>query len=292
MSERLFKRNAALIISRVDEDNFNRTTTSVRITDLRVAFSIEKNLGKDPNPCTVTVYNLSPATRAELQHKPLHVRLEAGYDGNFERVFSGDLTWCQSALVGVDWVTKMQLGDGERAIRYARVNRSYKSGTDAKTVLKDIAGSMGFKMPADFEAAAELAKQFVSGLSISGPSEKEMTRVTRSKGLDWSVQDGTLQFLRKDGVRPDEALVISQDTGMIGTPEYGAPEKSAKAKAKEKAAPSLTVKTLLKPSVTPGAKILVRSRSMNGLFKVQRVVHTGDTFGTDAWTSEIEATPV
>lgn len=281
----LFDRAFRLTVAKPDGFFLQRGTNALVIERLRADFQAEKHLGKEPNTCRISVTNLAETTRVALQGKPLYVRLEAGYEGQVQRLFEGDLRWSQSVREGADWVTSLELGDGERAYRHARVPpRSYRAGVDVRTALTETARAMGLTLPAEAAGLRELSKQFTGGLTLSGVAADEMQRLLAPFGLVWSVQDGRLQILSASGTRADEALVISQDTGLIGSPEYGAP-----ANAKDK--PVLSLRTLLYPSVTPGGKILVQARAVRGVFKVQRVTHVGDTHG-GAWDTEIEATPV
>lgn len=298
---RLFNRSVALTVERVTKEfsarelqlsgfipTFNRqlratSTDRTIIRDLRVTFDIEKTLKKDPNSAEITVYNLAERTRFRFQEKPLHVRLDAGYDGFLERVFSGDLRWAESRHEGVDWETRMQLGDGDRAVRFGHVSRSFKGGVTIRTALTEAAKEMGFTLP-NSVTASDTAGQYVSGLSLHGNAGDELTRLLTPLGLAWSVQDGRLQILNERTTRPGEALLIAQDTGMIGTPEYGAPEKKGKP-------PVLTFRTLLKPALMPGGKVKLETTSINGVFRVERVRHSGDTHGED-WTSEVECRQV
>lgn len=282
MSNRLFKRAVALTIARVRPDSYFTTeNNAVVISDLRVTFSIEKHLGSEPNKADVVIYNLAEDSRAAIQRKPLLVRLEAGYEDNLGRLFNGDLRWGASNREGSDWITKLQLADGDRAVRHGRVNRSHPPGTSKADVLKGAAKGLGLEVPPAVLGAVESAGQFVAGLTAQGPAAKVMTTVTRSMGMGWSIQDGRLQIQRANDVRPDRAILISQDTGMIGNPTLGAPKKPG-------GPTTLTIKMLLYPGLTPGGKIKVETRTINGIFKVERVLHTGDTHGDD-WTSEIEA---
>lgn len=281
---RLYNRRIALTISRVDKSRFFRTTTSIKVTDLRVVFSIEKSTDSTPNTCTLEVYNLAERTRAEFQHKPLEVRLEAGYaEGGVATLFVGDVTYCRSTLEGVEWVTKMQLGDGARAHRHARVSRSFKAGADKRTIVEEVAKSMGLTMPKSADDARALGDQVASGVVLSGPSRSEMTRILASSGLEWSIQDHTLQVLPRGTALASTAIRVAEDCGMIGVPEFGTPAKAG-------APPPLTVSKLIDPSAlpAPGRKILLESAAINGLFKVVRVVHNGDTHGAE-WQSDIEA---
>lgn len=284
---RLFKRNARLTLARPRGDGaggfFTQESNALVIEHLRVTTSVEKHLGSQPNTASIAVYNLAEATRGAIDHAPLWVLLEVGYDGEYKRLFAGDLKWGSSQLDGTEWVTKLELGDGHRAHNHARVSRSFKAGVDKRQVLDELAASMGLKIPKSIDDAKELYERFAGGISLQGPSARELDRLAKAAGFSWSVQDGTLTMLRDSDVRPGEAFVVSQDTGMIGSPEFGAPSKKG-----EK--PTLGVRMFLAPEVGAGTLIKVDSRSVKGLFRVERVRHSGDTHGAD-WITEVEAKP-
>lgn len=259
---------------------FDNENNAIIVRDLRVKFNVEKNLSEEPNTCTLVIYNLSEKTRGELQQKPLRVILEAGYAGETARVFVGDVKWIFSDKKGVDWETTIQLGDGERAYRHARVSKSYSGKVDVKTVIKDVAESYGLKMPKNVDDFIGTAKTFYNGMTTDGLSHKQMTKILKARGASWSVQDGRLQILKSGGTRPDEALVMSQETGMIGSPSLAAPKKPGE--------PSLlNVAHLLYPQITPGGKVSLKSRFLNGVYRVDRVQHEGDTHDA-AWTTTVE----
>ena len=262
---------------------FAQLRKAVEIVDLRVQFSVEKHLQSEPNTATVTITNAARTTRSFLETKPLIVQIAAGYDGVTRHLFTGDLRFGSSTKQGTEWITELQLGDGDRAHRHARVARSYAPGTPVSTALRECAEAMGLDLPAPLVTSPELATQFSAGVSLSGPARDEMTKLLAPYGYHWSIQDGKLVILRDTDVRADQALVVSEDTGMLGSPEFGAPEKPD-------ATPRLTVRTLLYPEVTPGGKISVQSRAVTGLYKITRVTHSGDSHG-DEWVTEIEAIP-
>jgi hypothetical protein len=211
------------------------------------------------------------------------VTLEAGYDGLIERVFTGDLIWAESVPDRVDWVTKMIVGDGARAVAHARVNRSFKRGVRLKAVLDEVVRALGVSLPRAILGDSAMLKEFASGITLQGPAARELTRLLGPHGYDWSIQDGRLQVLKPSAHRPEEAVVISEKNGMIGSPSFGSPPEKGKA-------PVLTVVTLLKPGIVPGGLVQVESRTASGTFKVKRAMHQGDTFAESfATTAEAVA---
>ena len=285
MSDRLYRRAARLTVARQILGYYGVPQPNATvITDLRVVFNVTKDLEKTPNAATISIYNLSEATRAEFQIKPLLVILEAGYDGNLQQIFKGDVRWVRSVLSGVDWITTIECGDGSRALQFARISQSYKSGVSRKNILGHLANSMGVKLPKNVTDASDMTSQFAAGVTVDGPSADQMDKLLAPLQRSWSIQDGELQVLSDAETLPGQAYVISQAGGMIGTPELGSPSKPGEQ-------PTLTVQNLLYPDLRPGRKIQLDSRSLQGLFKMRKVTHDGDTH-SEAWTTSIEATPI
>ncbi len=278
----LFNRSVSLTLAEYVDGSFSQTKpNAVVVRDLRAYFVVEKSLEDTPNTCEITVNNLAEETRTFLQKRPLHVRLDAGYADQLSRLFSGDAILAHSRRDGTEWLSKLQIRDGGRAHRHARVRRSYKTKVDARTALRDVAESMGLKLPKSLDDVKELLAKFQSGLVLDGPSAEQMTRLLDPYDRQWSIQDGSLQVLASGETRGGEAILISQSTGMIGSPDRSSPKK-------EKEGPTLTVETLLDPRLTPGCRIKVESRSVSGVFRVERVRHVGDTHGQQ-WTTTVEA---
>ena len=281
MTARRYKIGASVTIANVKPGTFTvDKPNAFLITGLRVAFAIEKSLGKTPNTCTVSISNLAETTRATIQKLPLNLTLAAGFDGDLRQLFVGDILYSSSQASGGTITTKIQVGDGVRAYTSARLTKSYKGVTDPKAVLADLAASMGLSLPTSSAQAQSVFGSFSSGLSITGPSAAQVDKIVKAQGLDWSVQDGQMQILAAGASRPGTAIVVSEETGMIDSPEYGTPPADGKP-------PELTVKSQLIPEATPGGLIQVQSIGVNGFFRIEKLKHDGDTFG-DTWTTTME----
>ncbi len=306
MSTRLFGRGARLTCYRGNPGTpggfiasnptfFQQLPNATVIEGLRVKARVEKSIDKSPNTLKVEITNLAEATRIDLVARPLTVRVDAGYDGNLRHIFTGDLRTGWSELKSTDWVTHLHLGDGDRAYRFARINRAYKRGTPIITAIRDCARALGLVLDGAVQASAALQEQFANGRVIDGPVRDELTALLAPYGYSWSIQSGKMQILRDEETRADEAWVIREEDGMLGSPEFSVPDQprsaptSATARAK---VPKLKIRNLLFPELTPGGKIQVRSRAVDGIFKVVKVLHTLDTgYGGD-WFSDVEARAV
>ena len=281
-------RRVRLDISRVASDGYFRTTSTISVVDLRVAFSIEKRHGaKRANTGKIQVWNFSRETRAELQHSPLQIRLAAGYEDDLRDLFVGDVRYVTHRHeAGVDVVTEIELGDGERAYTSAKHSKSYRGGINARAIVGDLIGAMGLRVPKSVDDAEELLGQLSGGYVANGLASKQLTQILGKHGYGWSIQNGQMQVLKQDtGILPHEALLIDQEHGMVDVPYFGAPTH------KKGKSPTLNVKTLLEPIAVPGLKLRVESEEVRGFFKAIRVAQNGDTEG-DAWHTEYEAVPL
>lgn len=284
---RLYKRVYSITFARLAKGQFFPTngTKATRISALHATFSIERQhrfsdgatTHPQPNTCRISIWNLASGTRAALEYKPTYVRLEAGYDDETRLLFEGDILFATSRREGTDWVTELQLTDGGRAMREARVNRSYKAGVTARTALRDVCLAMGVDPPRE-TALSQLAAQYVSGVTLYGPASRELTRILAPHGLSWSIQNGRLQILSDTDDRDRTQIPVSQDTGLISSPEFGAPDKPGKR-------PVLSGKMLLHPGVLPGSLLKIQSLTANGVFRVDRVTHDGSSWTGDYMTA-------
>jgi hypothetical protein len=285
-----FKRRIQVTVARMMPDVFfaePSRTNAIVIRDAHIKFKVEKTLEEKPNTCEIEIFNLAETTRAAFTVKPSLVRLEAGYESapgvpELVKLFEGDLTFGPSAHEGVDWITRVSAAEGGRALANAHVSRSYKAGVNHRTVIAEVAKSMGLKVPTNVKEAKELSAQFVSGVTLHGPSQAQMTKILKPHGMGWSIQNGQLQVLRAAGVRADEAIVISAKTGMVGSPILDAPKEPGKPA-------TVKVKTLLEPGLLPGGRMRIIAEGVDGLFRIDKVTLQGSNFDTDYY-SEVDGT--
>ena len=90
------------------------------------------------------------------------------------------------------------------------------------------------------------------------------------------MQDGALQVLVSGQALERTAVLLSSETGLIGSPEV-----SSKG--------ILRARSLLNPEIFPGRKIKVETKEIKEpQFRIARVIFSGETFGQD-WYVDIEA---
>lgn len=247
---------------------------------LDVKFAVKRNLKAQPNTCDLTIYNLNPDHRSQIeQKKTAKVQVEAGYQDGTSVLFVGDLRTALSVWEGPDCITSLSSGDGEKAIQTARVKVSVKKNTNTGDILKALAAALGVGQGNLNSAVAKLQAAgvgsiFSMGTVLSGSASREMTNVCRSSGLTWSIQNGALQLLPLKTALDGVAINLTPQTGLIGSPTVD--NKGV-----------LSCKMLLMPDVFPGRKLVIKSDRLQGQYRIEEVNSSGNTSSTD-WYHDIK----
>lgn len=257
---------------------------TLRVSDLRVSFSVEKTIGSKPNKASIRVYNLGPSQRAELTRKGrVKAAIQAGYEGIEFGIFLGELDVVRHELSGPDVITTIEAADGAHAMQTSRVHRSFGPGTSVGSVLGAAAEALGVDPGNSLVAFAGRAlgssglTSFGAGTVVSGNAARELDRLTQAAGLEWSIQDGRIQVVERGATVQADPRLLAPSSGLVGSPTVG-----EEGKIKAKAA--------LLPDLEPGRPVRIESAMVSGWYRIESVRYTGDTHGPD-WHAEIEGKP-
>lgn len=254
---------------------------------LHFDFRVSRTLKPEPNTADFTIYNLAPENRRFLQTQKggVTVMLHAGYasDSKLPLIFFGQLREVTTVRDGADWVTTLSTGDGDKA-RKSPIGFSLGPGASFEAAVKKTVESMGLhagNITKDIAQGkfGDASKELVEGFTSFGFGGPELDKLLDSAGLEGSIQNGELQILKKNASLNTSAVVLSDKTGLVGSPELGL-DNLIRTQAK--------VRTLLNSEVVPGRIVHVISENLDAKFRSERVVYVGQTGGGD-WYTDIEA---
>jgi hypothetical protein len=251
------------------------------IEGLDVAFEIVKSLSaKTPNSAEIRIWNLNAEHRKHLQElEKVFVSLEAGYEQGTSLLFRGDLRDVLSTREGTNWLTTITSDSGRRA-RKRRILKSFAPGASVQDVLLAAAKAMGVRLgnTSAKTVAAKVqgtqASAFFNGYALAGAIERELDRLARSCGLEWSIQDDELQFLDQGRPLQELGIELTPETGLIGSPEPG--NKGI-----------TEARCLMIPDLYPGRRVKLTSEHVTGIYRVETTRHLGGTAERD-WYVELE----
>lgn len=251
---------------------------SHRLRGHHVTFRVKRTLRPEPNTCEITIANLSPDTRAAVAAlEDVRVRIRAGYGDELATIYDGELRDVSTTREGPTITTTIRSGDGERAYRRSRVNRSFAPGSSVEDVMREMATSMRVGIGNALSAVRDrglggLVEIFEQGTVASGRSADELTRTLDAADLEWSVQSGALQVLPRGAALQREALRLAPNSGLLGTPSV-----DAKGEVKFRA--------MMIPGIEPGVRVVIDSEFHRGTFRIEAAEYVGDTSGGD-WAIE------
>ena len=270
----LFNRNYRLEIESKD--------TLTTITQLRIQFLCKKNRATTANELTVKVYNPNQDTINQCLVSGSIVRLYAGYNEEIKLIAQSQITTATPIYEGVDIILNLECLDGVESIRKTKVSISFQAGSTVKQVLNALVEYL--QIPLKVAPDVDLNKKFNNGYSFAGGVGTALDEVTDRAFAKWAMQDGTLLIIGQSGTTNANAVLLTPDTGMIGTPmpiedtvnslEVGEIRRGWK------------VKSLLQGDINPADIIAIESKFVKGQFVIESVEHKGDTHSNE-WFSEV-----
>ena len=181
---------------------------------------------------------------------------------------------------GPDRVTTIEATSGQIVAERATLDKSYAAGTGYLTALRDVINSIG-AVNIDTQDALDFLgsvtdKPAQTGMVLSGMAIKHMDKLAGALGLEWSIQDNNLQIITRGGQTTEEAVLLTPQTGLIGSPIW---KKDG-----------IEFTALINPKIRPGraVAITIEIKKYTGFFRVWRADFTGDTHDS-GWYVKTEA---
>mgnify|MGYP000005631685 CR=1 FL=1 len=252
--------------------------SGIKLSDLRVKFEVTKDLTGYPNLAKIQIFNLSKSTQQRIKKEFDKVIFNAGYESNVRLLFKGQIRNVTHLKQGVDTITTIFAHDGAKDFDTAKVNISFKEGTKVKQIVEHVIGTFKETTHGIIEGLDGLGDR-LQGVTLSGSSKDVMDQLAEENNFEWNITDEAINVIPKNETI-DKTFLITSATGMLGSPtltEIGA-----------------DVTMLLNPELIPNGKLKVESITQNislgdlqfrdinktigeGLYKIQKITHTGDT---------------
>ena len=259
----LFGRNIELTVESIfDGASSARGFTPIQkttIKDVNIVFDIQADRTQGINTMEAEIYGLTEETRYNIRKKPASVvSLRFGYsEDDMFTLFKGALRSSKVEKEGAEIKTILQGADGQRA-RLPYFSKSYRKGWPVVSILVDLVESMGVDQGNlytfnDYSEQGGLPLTLKRGYSAHGHAVDIFAKIMNSRGLEWSIQQETLQILRMgDAYRDGSAApLLTPETGLLGVPTID--DKGI-----------MSCQSLILPYISPGRIISVDSKFLGG----------------------------
>lgn len=217
LSKEQFVRKFSIIIA-------NSKNEGLDLSQHKVNFEIKKTSNATPNNARIRIYNLPETVYAQIDAKKEfnRVQINAGYEANYGLIFDGTIQQARAVHEGVDTYLEIVAGDGDTAYLFATVNTPIAAGSTAADHMKVCKAAMAVHGTTDGYSDHAPTKGLPRGKVLYGSAHKAMRKATRNAGATYSIQDGRVQVVPKNGVLPtstETATVLNSRTGLVGTPQ-------------------------------------------------------------------------
>lgn len=242
--------------------------TTFRTPDLYMEFTVPFDDDLEMNESEIRIWNLSRDTINRLQTNA-QVSVTAGYRGDTGVILAGRLSYTETRREGAEGVTYLHVLDGPDLTEQKAVQKAYKKGATADTIMKDLLKQL--KLPV---AKYKLPNNptYDEGMSVDGPILDTLGQLAEDAGAYVFINKGRI-FVGALNTGQDARFTLSADTGLIGQPEA----------FQEEGRNGWKVKCLLQHRITTASIIRLESRVVQGTFRVRKGTHTssGDDFVTE-----------
>lgn len=303
MNTPLWLRKWRVVITDINDEN------AVDVSDLRVTFDIRYRR-EDSNWGTVSIYNLTQEAEEKIIFYGNRIIIEGGYRGqssetwaisengeenvNEEQpqqygvIFDGQIVFpSRYKESATDHVLTLVVVDGKSALDKNHVAFTLSRGATQKRIAEAIPKNAMFERIKASECTTSMEDvRLPRGKVFFGSPLKYYADICRGNAGTFWVQNGVVHIAKWVDESPDEARVITPQTGLIGMPQqtqYGV---------------SWTM--LLDPGVKVGSKFQLKNVFINEIaqrpnqmavpldeewiYQVTELAHKGDTRGNDWYT--------
>jgi hypothetical protein len=269
MSDHLFGRQYSLIVTgpggadtfTLDPVTGEGSTTGHRdtaldLSQLHFRFQIRAPEVETPNTATIRIYNPADTTAQLIQQEFSSVILQAGYQGGqqYGQIFKGDIKWVKVGRESnVTKYVEIDAADGDLAYLTSVVNTTLAAGAASPVQQANaVAASMssanvtqGDTTPLTNGTGGIIAR----GKVLFGLARAYARQVAGNTGCVWSIQNGVLTWSPQTGYAPNEAVVLTARTGLIGMPEQ--------------TQNGIKIRCLLNPNIVVGGLVKIDNASIN-----------------------------
>ncbi|WP_214797675.1 hypothetical protein [Exiguobacterium sp. s5] len=262
---------------KISGGSFNGTYTNEGDDGLEIRFEVPFDDDPKPNETKIEIFNLSRDSVAKIK-RGSSCTLEAGYKGDVGVLASGKIARALTRREGVDKITTIYIIEGEDFSRVKvnaasadpagkgkkqKIQISFKPGTKGDVIIKKLVAVLGIKLAAPPKLKKN--KEYKKGYVVTGQVLNNLEEVIRDCGSVMYHRRGKL-VIRPLDEGTDERFELSDDTGMIGSPEP----------FEEDGIRGYKGSCLLQHRITTGSDIRIKSRTANGKYRARKGRHIAD----------------
>lgn len=267
---------------------------AIDVSELRCTFLVTAEISIIAPPALdLYIYNAAPETIKRIDKEFTQVSIFAGYDGNYARIFNGNIYWKRYGKASpVETYLHIQAADTDLAIRHTLVATTLAAGYTQKDVHNTLVDAMRKNGVKGSEAPDYDPTRAGRGKVLFGMARDHWRTHSRTNNTTVTVKNGTVQAVPLTAYKPGEAIVLTSRTGLVGFPQL--------------TLNGVEARCLLNPAIELHRRVKIDQASVqdialspeytqvvfrpdtaaDGFYRVIWYQHSGDTRGNE-WYSDI-----
>lgn len=241
----LYLRRASLML--VDGEK------ALDLSEMHFRFQTQQQDEESPSSCAIRVWNLSEDTSRKIRGEYSRVVLQAGYqEAAFGVIFEGTIRQFRHGKEPNGTATYLDIlaADGDVPYNFATVNRSLAAGATAGERLAAAVQAMTAKGAREGKVLVPSTGGVLPrGKVLFGLARAAIRQEAAAQGATWSISNGQVNVVPLDGYLPGEAVVLTDETGLIGRVEQ--------------TEDGMRCRALLNPKIVVGARVQIDNASIN-----------------------------
>jgi hypothetical protein len=261
-------------------DYKSKNKDAISITNLQVTFDVSKSSDnkRKSNSANIEVVNLADSTIAKLDSTEyLGASLSCGYeDTGLINLITGQVTEVRTRKNGADKVTTIVIGEG-----YIELNQQYlkgitPAGSTVEQTIEEIRKQMSGVVKGGY-VGINKDQQCLYGYPLTGTPRQMLNEVCEANRIEYRVDRDAL-YITDESQTSDKnlttAFILSEDTGLVDIP-YRTTADGAKLKGDKTKRNGVQFKALLNGRIFPGSPVILRSKLIDGAFRVVNARYYG-----------------
>lgn len=237
-------------------------------------FDIPFDDDAEANECEIIVYNLTDKTIRQIK-KGNKISVTAGYGKDTGVIFSGAVSKVLTRYEGLDKVTTITAVDGNGRKDHEVKEIAFAAGTKASTILKNLIGKTGISI-AVFKIKRDHI--FKDKTTVDGSLMEGIKKYAQICGVSAYVCKSKI-YVCPLTYGQNTNFVLSAETGLLSISEF---EEEQTAEEYKDVVRGYEIEMLLQHRIQTASIVRVKSKNVNGTFRVREGVHTydGENFTT------------
>ena len=249
---------------------------SVTNDKLDVEFDVPFDDDLEKNEAEIVIYNLSKDNVARIKRNQ-EISIKCGYGNDTGVIFTGRVSKVVTKMSGQDKQTTIYALDSESLDEVNVKSLAFAAGSKASYILKSLAGKLSLPL-AVFKTRRD--HTYKDKVTIDGNILTEIKKYAEVCGVSAYINKGKL-YIRHISDGDNINFSVEDDTGLIGSPEEF--EEEITAEDYKDTIRGYNVKMLLQHRITTASIITLKSRFVNGKYRVIEGSHSYN--GTDFITT-------